>query len=230
MKRRHAVQAHGGGVLGRDVADVLLEAVVRVASGHPRACNGRGDLGDDRRGGDRGAGARRRRSRARCSRPHTGQPRSRRSGATSGSGVQRLQRLRQRRAGSTGAARGGRSRSAGHDDHRDGGAHPQIARRTARSRSGGGQLLGVVEAGHRSASTPLHVEADRGHHQRPGQAAAAGLVGAGHPPDAQLAVVGEQAGGRSGRHPATGYRPMGGLVVRACAGGRAASRWRTPRR
>ena len=67
------------------------------------------------------------------------------------------------------------------------------------SRSGGGTFFESSRPASRLRVQPLHVEADGGRHQRPGQAAAASLVGARHPPDAQLAVVAEQAA-ESGVH------------------------------
>ena len=59
----------------------------------------------------------------------------------------------------------------------------------------GGEALGVVEVAERAPAAgrePLEVEADRRDDQGPGEAAAAGLVGARHPADPELAVMGEQ--------------------------------------
>ena len=55
MKRRRPVRAHRPGVLGGDVADVLLEPELRVVRGDALHEPVTRDLGDDRGGRDRGA-------------------------------------------------------------------------------------------------------------------------------------------------------------------------------
>ena len=79
--------------------------------------------------------------------------------------------------------------------HRDLGGDPQDARVELLAPLLG-VLLGVVQRGQRpqvGQPDPLVVEQHRGGHQRPGQAAAPGLVGAGHEAAPERAVVGEQA-------------------------------------
>jgi hypothetical protein len=121
-----------------------------------------------------------------------------------------------------------------------------------------GVLLGVVERRQRTdlpGAERVQVEQDGGRHERPGQAAPAGLVRSGHEPDAEAAVVLDQppagralapgglaAGGGGGRghdrgdDGAGGGRPVPGAPgpppkgLRAGRSGPAASRSRRPRR
>ncbi len=74
-------------------------------------------------------------------------------------------------------------------------------------------LLGVVQRAERADladAERLEVEEDGGRDERPGEAAAAGLVGARHPADAEAAVEAEQApaGAPLGAWPAGAGRPQ----------------------
>ena len=75
-----------------------------------------------------------------------------------------------------------------------------------------------AERGAAAAAQPVHVEADGGRDERPGERAPAGLVGAGHEAHAEVAVVRQQAAPGTGAAAAGGgdcHRPM----VRGAADG-----------
>ena len=83
----------------------------------------------------------------------------------------------------------------------------------------GGVLLRVVQAGERPAvreREPVEVEQDRGGHERPGERAAAGLVGARHEAAADLAVEGEQAAPVAGARPPPAAAGLAAAVGPGC--------------
>jgi len=92
-------------------------------------------------------------------------------------------------------------------------------------------LLGVVELAerpHLAGSDRVEVEQHGGGHERAGQAAAAGLVGAGDEPDAERTIESEQlaGGARTLLAAGRGSGPVGGRAIRVLRGircGQAAS-------
>ena len=192
VQRRDAVLGDRRAMLGRGVAHVGLEVPLRVPLGDPAHVAVAADLGQHRGRGDRRAAAVAVDDRALLE-AEVGHVEAvhEADGAVAGHAEQRACAAPR---GSCCAARGRRCPARSETRSPTG---PRRAARAGRApRALGRVLLRVVQAAQRAAvgqRQPLEVEQHRGRHERPGQRAAAGLVGAGHVAAAELAVEGEQA-------------------------------------
>ena len=194
VQRRDALAFDRLAVRGRRVADVLGEApagVLAVGVAHEAVAR---DLGDDRGGGDRRARRVAVDDRALLAAEvrHREAVEQAQHLAADAVGDAARRVAQRREVGLVQAARVDAAHAARDDDDPRGGAHHERVERLARL---DGVLLGVVERAEQAQlarGQRLVVEQHPGRHQRPGQAAATGLVGAGDQPEAEAAVEGEQ--------------------------------------